>query len=117
MIGRRGGGIGHWASQGIGKVAPPGAAAWRRVCPQQVDVPNRHRVHGVTALREWAVDQGAVALDLSALPDEVRALIAMQAATIARLQAQLAKLRRMHFGRSSERDERMTRSLSRPSPS
>jgi transposase len=44
-----------------------------------------------------------VALDLSALPDEVRALIAMQAATIARLQAQLAKLRRMHFGRSSER--------------
>jgi hypothetical protein len=43
-----------------------------------------------------------VALDLSALPDEVRALIAMQAATIARLQAQLAKLRRMHFGRSSE---------------
>jgi hypothetical protein len=31
------------------------------------------------------------------------ALIAMQAATIARLQAQLAKLRRMHFGRSSER--------------
>jgi transposase len=44
-----------------------------------------------------------VALDISALPDEVRALIAAQAATIARLQAQLAKLRRMHFGRSSER--------------
>jgi transposase len=44
-----------------------------------------------------------VALDLSALPEEVRALIATQAATIARLQAQLAKLRRMHFGRSSER--------------
>jgi hypothetical protein len=44
-----------------------------------------------------------MALDLSALPDEVRALIAMQAATIAHLQAQLAKLRRMQFGRSSER--------------
>ncbi len=58
-----------------------------------------------------------MALDISALPEEVRALIAAQAATIARqqaelsdrqkliarLQAQLAKLRRMHFGRSSER--------------
>ena len=53
--------------------------------------------------RDEVVDHDAVALDLSALPDEVRALIAMQAATIARLQAQLAKLRRMHFGRSSER--------------
>jgi hypothetical protein len=53
--------------------------------------------------RDAVVDHDAVALDLSGLPDEVRALIAMQAATIARLQAQLAKLRRMHFGRSSER--------------
>ena len=53
--------------------------------------------------RDPAVDHDAVALDLSALPDEVRALIAMQEATIARLQAQLAKLRRMQFGRSSER--------------
>jgi transposase len=58
-----------------------------------------------------------VALDISDLPDEVRTLIAAQAATIARqqaelserqkqialLRAQLAKLRRMHFGRSSER--------------
>jgi hypothetical protein len=42
-----------------------------------------------------------VALDLSALPDEVRALIAMQAATIARLQAQLAKLRRMRSASSA----------------
>ena len=54
---------------------------------------------------------------LSVLPDEVRALIASQAATILRqqaaldgqaarikqLRAQLAKLRRMQFGRSSER--------------
>ena len=53
--------------------------------------------------RDDTDDHDAVALDLSALPDEVRALIAMQAATIARLQTQLAKLRRMHFGRSSER--------------
>lgn len=58
-----------------------------------------------------------MALDISALPEEARALIAAQVATIARqqaelgerqkqivrLQAQLAKLRRMHFGRSSER--------------
>jgi transposase len=58
-----------------------------------------------------------VALDISALPDEVRTLIAAQATTIARqqaelserqkqiarLRAQLAKLRRMHFGCSSER--------------
>jgi transposase len=49
------------------------------------------------------IEHGAVAVDLSALPDEVRTLIAMQAATIARLQAQLVKLRRMHFGHSSER--------------
>jgi transposase len=53
--------------------------------------------------RDDAADHDVVALDLSALPDEVRALIAMQAATIARLQAQLARLRRMQFGRSSER--------------
>src|SRR6478609_6331007 len=59
------------------------------------------RVIGCDATRRVIHD--AVALDLSALPDEVRALIAMQAATIARLQAQLAKLRRMYFGRSSER--------------
>jgi transposase len=58
-----------------------------------------------------------VALDISALPEEARTLIAAQAAMIARqraqlserqqqiarLQAQLAKLRRMHFGRSSGR--------------
>jgi transposase len=44
-----------------------------------------------------------MALDISALPEEARALITAQAATIARLQAQLAKLRRMQFGRSSER--------------
>ena len=58
-----------------------------------------------------------MAIDLSTLPDEVRALIAAQAATIARqqteldgqqariaqLRAQLAKLRRMQFGRSSEK--------------
>lgn len=56
-------------------------------------------------------------IDLSLLPDEVRALIAAQAATIARqqteidgqearialLRAQLAKLRRLQFGRSSEK--------------
>ncbi len=56
-------------------------------------------------------------IDLSLLPDEVRALIAVQAATIARqqteidgqqarialLRAQLAKLRRLQFGRSSEK--------------
>jgi transposase len=56
-------------------------------------------------------------LDLSALPEEVRALIAAQAATIARqdaelsehrvlvekLRLQLARLRRMQFGRSSEK--------------
>ena len=56
-------------------------------------------------------------IDLSVLPDEVRALIASQAATIVRQQAtldgqaarieqlrvQLAKLRRMQFGRSSEK--------------
>ena len=67
--------------------------------------------------RERLSDHDAVALDILALPDEVRALIAVQAATIARqqtelterrwlivrLQAQLGKLRRMHFGRSSER--------------
>jgi transposase len=52
---------------------------------------------------DGVVEHDVVALDLSALPAEVRTLIAMQAATIARLQAQLAKLRRMHFGRSSER--------------
>ena len=58
-----------------------------------------------------------MAIDLSVLPDEVRALIASQAATILRQQAtldgqaarieqlrmQLAKLRRMQFGRSSEK--------------
>ena len=58
-----------------------------------------------------------MAIDLSVLPDEVRALIASQAATILRqqaaldgqaarieqLRAQLAKLRRMQFGRSSEK--------------
>lgn len=58
-----------------------------------------------------------MALDISALPEEARTLIAAQAATIARqqaelterqsqiarLQTQLAKLRRMYFGRSSER--------------
>ena len=58
-----------------------------------------------------------MALDISALPEEARTLIATQATMIARqraelserqqqivrLQAQLAKLRRMHFGRSSER--------------
>jgi transposase len=58
-----------------------------------------------------------VSVDLSALPDEIRTLIAAQAATIARqqveleghkarieqLRAQLAKLRRMQFGRSSEK--------------
>ena len=53
--------------------------------------------------RDAGGDHAAVALDISALPEEARALIATQAATIARLQAQLAKLRRMHFGRSSER--------------
>ena len=56
-------------------------------------------------------------LDLSALPADVRALIASQAATIARqdaeldahrtlvetLRLQLARLRRMQFGRSSEK--------------
>ena len=56
-------------------------------------------------------------IDLSLLPDEVRALIAAQAATIMRqqaeldgqqarialLRAQLAKLRRLQFGRSSEK--------------
>ena len=56
-------------------------------------------------------------IDLSILPDEVRALITAQAATIARqqaeldgqqarialLRAQLAKLRRLQFGRSSEK--------------
>ena len=56
-------------------------------------------------------------IDPSLLPDEVRALIAAQAATIARqqteieeqearialLRAQLAKLRRLQFGRSSEK--------------
>jgi transposase len=56
-------------------------------------------------------------LDLSALPDEVRALIASQAARIAqqdaelhehralveKLRLQLARLRRMQFGKSSER--------------
>jgi transposase len=58
-----------------------------------------------------------VELDLSILPEAVRALIAAQAATIrrqqaelaerraeiARLKAQLARLRRMQFGRSSEK--------------
>ncbi len=58
-----------------------------------------------------------MAIDLSVLPDEVRALIASQAATILRqqaaldgqaarieqLRAQLAKLRRQQFGRSSEK--------------
>lgn len=58
-----------------------------------------------------------MSIDLSLLPDEVRALIATQAATIARqqteidgqqarialLRAQLAKLRRLQFGRSSEK--------------
>ena len=58
-----------------------------------------------------------MAIDLSVLPDEVRALIASQAATILRqqaaldgqaarieqLRAQLAKLRRMQFGRASEK--------------
>jgi transposase len=58
-----------------------------------------------------------VSIDLSTLPDAVRALIAAQAETIARQQAelnvqqsrieqlrmQLAKLRRMEFGRSSEK--------------
>ena len=58
-----------------------------------------------------------MAIDLSVLPDEVRALIVSQAATILRqqaaldgqaarieqLRAQLAKLRRMQFGRSSEK--------------
>ena len=56
-------------------------------------------------------------IDLSILPDEVRALITAQAATIARqqaeldgqqarialLRAQLAKLRQLQFGRSSEK--------------
>ena len=56
-------------------------------------------------------------IDLSILPDEVRALITAQAATIARqqaeldgqqarialLRAQLAKLRRLQFGRPSEK--------------
>jgi transposase len=60
-----------------------------------------------------------MALNICALPEEARELIAAQAATIvqqqaelterqwqiARLQAQLAKLRRMYFGRSSERLE------------
>jgi transposase len=63
------------------------------------------------------VDHCRVELDLAALPEAVRALIASQAATIARqqeqlaerhveitrLKAQLAKLRRMQFGRSSEK--------------
>ena len=67
--------------------------------------------------RDAGDDHEVVALDISALPDEARALIAAQAATIARqqmqlnesqklitrLQTQLAKLRRMQFGRSSER--------------
>ncbi len=58
-----------------------------------------------------------MAVDLSVLPDEVRALIVSQAATILRQQAaldgqaarieqlrvQLVKLRRMQFGRSSEK--------------
>ena len=58
-----------------------------------------------------------MSIDLSLLPDEVRALFATQAATIARqqaeldgqqarialLRAQLAKLRRLQFGRSSEK--------------
>lgn len=56
-------------------------------------------------------------VDLASLPDEVRALIEAQAATIARqdaelsahrvmveaLKLQLARLRRMQFGRSSEK--------------
>jgi hypothetical protein len=50
--------------------------------------------------RDDTGEYGPVALDLSALPDEVRALIAT--ATIARPQAQLTELRRMHFGRASE---------------
>ncbi len=62
-------------------------------------------------------DHDALALDISTLLEEARMSIAAQAATIARqrtelserqeqiarLRAQPAKLRRMHFGRSSER--------------
>ena len=70
----------------------PGSQRWRADSSRE-----SHRVR-----RDEAFDHDAVALDLSALPDEVRALIAMQAATIARLQAQLAKLRRMHFGLCSD---------------
>src|ERR1700712_28280 len=66
-----------------------------------------------------------VSIDLSLLPDEVRALIATQAATIARqqveldgqqarialLRVQLAKLRRLQFGRSSEKLDTAIRQL------